>query len=157
MNGASVRDHSCVLLSLLPFARPSVSFSIPDSPESEAMSAAPRLPLAPDGYLKERPLHTRYYTWYQILISKLERLCRSAQDDIQANSKPSKAVKESLDAWETAFKVQFSQEWVDLLNKAQLDDIYIELYGLAEYLFALNIDGPNASGWQPSLLPSRKL
>jgi hypothetical protein len=139
MNGASVRDHSCALLSLLPFARPSVSFSIPDSPESEAMSAAPRLPLAPDGYLKERPLHTRYYTWYQILISKLERLCRSTQYDIVPNSKPSKAVKESLDAWETAFKVQFSQEWVDLLNKAQLDDIYIELYGLAEYFFALNM------------------
>lgn len=139
MNGASVRDHSYVLLSLLPFARPSVSFSIPDGPESEAMSAAPRLPLAPDGYLKERPLHTRYYTCYMILVSKLARLCRSGRYYIQDASEASKAVKKSLDAWKQAFKVQFSREWVALLDVTQLEDIYKELYGLAEYLFALNV------------------
>lgn len=48
-------------------------------------------------------------------------------------------MKASLDAWENAFKVQFSQRWVALLNEQQLEDIYVELYTLAEYLFALNV------------------
>lgn len=103
-----------------------------------AASASARLPLAPAVYFVPQSLHQRYCWWYQVLVGKLSRLCRSSQNRFTLNSEPAKAVSRSLEAWEKAFEVQLSREWVALLNKEQLEDIYQELYHLARYLFALN-------------------
>lgn len=104
-------------------------------------AASPQaLPLAPRSYLNNTcSVHVRYHMWYQILVSKLHVLCRNGRGPLQQASEPGKAVKNSLDAWQKAFKLQFSQIWVYKLTKKQLEDIFLELYSLAEYLFALNV------------------
>ena len=105
------------------------------------MSAAPSArPLAPAIYLQPRLLNERFYWWYQVLVAKIYRLCLDTLAPFNATAGgPGAAVKQSLEKWEEAFKVQFSHDWVALLNQQQLEDIYEELYHFAKYRHALNV------------------
>lgn len=141
-DGVHLRAPTPRLHSSLSFLTLGAPISWHRGSKGKAMSAASpqALPLAPRSYLNNtRSVHVRYHTWYHILVSKLHLLCRNGRGPFKDVSGPGKAVKTSLEAWQKAFKLQFSQIWVYTLTEKQLEDIFLELYSLAEYLFALNV------------------
>ena len=97
-----------------------------------------RRPRRPPPFTDAQPLGPHYYWWYMILLGKIHRLCTGTPEALSSSSRGRLApLKPCLDAWENALKDWLSEIWITTLNDAQLEAIYIVLYGLAVEVFEL--------------------